>query len=280
MKQGNPTIGGQPVILNTVASAVADAARNRALSASLNEIVEKNVLGYPTFSTVQNYAEGDTVFYDRRLHTFTVAHAAGAWDASEVEEANVRELITALIQTALEAGDITPAVAANLANWDERNDLAIEDTFTDLVRTAAGDQSINSEAGARLVSIKPVTDFGATALVTTGFNLLRGATAVGSGWYFLVPKLGFGQYGTAEKPNGVLFTDAQGNNLKPTVRFKPLSGNNWALINGDVWHTEWNKLSDGTYEMTVKTTQSGYLLLSVQLQDGEPYWSCLEYEVR
>ena len=65
-----------------------------------------------------------------------------------------------------------------------------------------------------------------------------------------------------------------------TFRFKPLSGNNWALINGDVWHTEWNKLSDGTYEMTVKTTQSGYLLLSVQLQDGEPYWSCLEYEVR
>ena len=223
MKQGNPTIGGQTVILNTVASAVADAARNRALSASLNEIVEKNVLGYPTFSTVQNYSPGDTVFHDRRLHTFAVAHAAGAWDASEVEEANVRELITALIQTALEAGDITPAVAANLANWDERNDLAIEDTFTDLVRTAAGDQSINSEAGARLVSIKPVTDFGATALVTTGFNLLRGATAVGSGWYFLVPKLGFGQYGTAEKPNGVLFTDAQGNNLQPTVRFKPLS---------------------------------------------------------
>jgi len=65
-----------------------------------------------------------------------------------------------------------------------------------------------------------------------------------------------------------------------TFRFKPLSGNNWALINGDVWHTEWNKLSDGTYELTVKTTQSGYLLLSVQLQDGEPYWSCLEYEVR
>lgn len=113
--------------------------------------------------------------------------------------------------------------AANLANWNERDELAIEDTFTDIVRTAAGDQSINSEAGAQLVGIKPVSDFSATALVTTGFNLLRNATQVGSAWYFLVPKLPFGTYGTAAQPNGVLFTDSQGNALTPTVRFKALS---------------------------------------------------------
>ena len=126
------------------------------------------------------------------------------------------------VRKGLKSGEIE-VLAQNLQNWSERDDLAIEDTFTDIVRTAAGDQSINSKAGAQLVSIVPVTDFSATALVTTGFNLLRGATAVGSAWYFLVPALPFGAFGTAEKPNGILFTDAQGNALTPTVRFKPLS---------------------------------------------------------
>lgn len=223
MKQGNPTIGGQPVILNTVASAVADPARSQALSASLAAMVEKNILGYPTFSSLIAYSAGDTVFYDRRIYTFTAPHAAGAWNAEHVEETDIKSLVTDAITEALNAGTITPAQAVNLQNWSERDDLAIEDTFTSYVRTAAGDQSINSDAGAQLVSIRPVTDFTATAIVTTGFNLLRTATAVGSAWYFLVPKLQFGAYGTAEKPNGVLFTDAQGNALTPTVRFKPLS---------------------------------------------------------
>lgn len=223
MKQGNPTIGGDPVILNTLSTAVADVARRQALSASLAVLIEQNVLGYPAFSTLESYAAGSTVFNDRRLYTFKTAHAPGAWNAEEVEEANIKDLLSDLIKNALEAGEITPAMAENLKNWSERTDLAIEDTFTDRVRTTAGDQSINSDAGARLVRIKPVTDFGATALITTGFNQLRNAVAVGSGYYFLVPKLEFGSYGSAEKPNGVLFTDDQGNNLQPTVRFKPLS---------------------------------------------------------
>ena len=63
--------------------------------------------------------------------------------------------------------------AANLTNWNERDNLAIQDSFADVVRTAAGDQSINSAAGAQIVSITPVTDFSATAFVTQGFNLLR-----------------------------------------------------------------------------------------------------------
>ena len=257
-KQGNLTVGGQPVIPNTIAAAVADAARSQALSASLAVLVEKNVLGYPTFSTIVDYAAGDTVFYDRRLYTFTVAHAAGAWNAEHVTEADVKSLITAAVTAALEAGDITPAVAANLQNWSERDDLAIEDTFADLVRTAAGDQSINSDAGAQLVSIVPVTDFSATALVTTGFNLLRQATAVGSGWYFLVPALPFGTYGTAEQPNGVLFTDAQGNALTPTVRFKPLSqGVPTSTSQGSVCaYTESHGLRFYT------TTEPGYLIVT------------------
>lgn len=222
-KQGNLNVGGQTVIPNTTTAAVADVARSQALSASLAALAEKNVLGYPTFSEAEGYEAGATVFYNRRLYTFKTDHSAGAWNASEVDEADIKSLITEYVKKAIEAGTITPAKAGNLTNWDERTDLSIEDTFTDVVRTTAGDSSIKSEAGAQLVSIKPVTDFTATALVTTGFNLLRRATAVGNGWYFLVPRLPFGTYGTAEQPNGILFTDEQGNALTPTVRFKPLS---------------------------------------------------------
>ena len=121
-------------------------------------------------------------------------------------------------------GDVVAKLAENLESWAGRDGLSIEDTFTDRVRTTAGDVSIDSEQGAKLVSIFAKEDFYASALKTTGFNLLHSATAVGSGYYFLVPSLPFGSYGTAAQPNGVLFTDQNGANLKPTVVFKALSG--------------------------------------------------------
>ena len=120
-------------------------------------------------------------------------------------------------------GSIVAKLAENLESWEGRDGLSVEDTFSDRVRTAAGDVSIDSEQGAKLVSINAKSDFYATQLKTTGFNLLHGATAVGSGYYFLVPALPFGSYGTAAQPNGVLFTNQAGENLKPTVVFKPMA---------------------------------------------------------
>lgn len=114
-------------------------------------------------------------------------------------------------------------LADNIASWADRTGLSVDNTFTDIVRTAAGDASIDSSQQAKLISIFAKTDFSATALKATGFNLLHGATQVGSGYYFLVPSLPFGTYGTAEKPNGVLFTNGSGENLQPTVYFKPLA---------------------------------------------------------
>ncbi len=90
------------------------------------------------------------------------------------------------------------------------------------MRTTGGDQSVDSAKGARLISIIAQTDFAASAFKTTGFNLLRNATAVGDGFYFLVPALPFGVYGMANQPNGILFTDNNGGKLTPTVRFKAL----------------------------------------------------------
>ena len=91
------------------------------------------------------------------------------------------------------------------------------------METTGGDLSIDSSVPATLISIAAKTDFSATKLVATGFNLLRRATALDPGWYFMVPALPYGAINTATQPNGILFTNEQGVNLRPNVRFKPLS---------------------------------------------------------
>ena len=158
----------------------------------------------------------------------------------------------------LEDGTVVPQLATNLENWENRDEMSVEDKWTGVVRTTAGDQSINSEAGAKLISINPVSDFYAESMKATGFNLLRNAVAVGSGFYFLVPKLSFGTYGTANQPNGVLFTDAAGNNLTPTVRFKALSAGVPTSVNDGsaCAYTD----SHGYRFFT--TSQAGYIIVS------------------
>ena len=72
-------------------------------------------------------------------------------DAKAAEAANG-------LKSDLESGDVVPKMASNLENWEDRDDLSVEDEWTGQVRTTAGDQSINSEAGAKLISIVPLTD--------------------------------------------------------------------------------------------------------------------------
>lgn len=261
MKQGNPTIGGQTVILNTVASAVADAARGRALSASLYELIERNALGYPSFSTLVPYSLDDIVFHDRRLYKFTTAHAAGPFDGAEVEEASLKDLLLADAQAALETGAIVPDVATNLASW-KGNTQNANYTQEGVVETTGGDLSIDSSVPATLMSIAAKTDFSATALISTGFNLLRRATAVGNGWYFLVPALPYGAIGTATQPNGILFTDENNENLRPTVRFKPFSDGVPASVADGAECAYTDATWDGKSYRFYTTAQAGYLIVS------------------
>lgn len=261
MKQGNPTIGGETVILNTVASAVADAARGRALSASLYELIERNALGYPSFSTLVPYDLGDIVFHDRRLYKFTTAHAAGPFDSAEVEEVSLKDLLLANVQTLLETGAIVPDVAKNLASW-KGNTQNANYTQEGVVETTGGDLSIDSSVPATLMSIAAKTDFSATALISTGFNLLRRATAVGDGWYFLVPALPYGAIGTATQPNGVLFTDENHENLRPTVRFKPFSDGVPASVTDGTECAYTDATWDGKSYRLYTTAQVGYLIVS------------------
>lgn len=132
------------------------------------------------------------------------------------------------LRKGFEAGDID-LLATNIASWEEADGLSVSDTWTEVLRTTAGSNPIETDSGGKIVKIIPKSDFSCSKLVTTGYNQLRlasdggAAVAVGTGFYFPVPKLTFGEYGTAKENNGVLFTNSSKENMTPTVYFKPLS---------------------------------------------------------
>ena len=165
------------------------------------------------------------------------------------------------LQQNLESGTVIPALAGNLASWAGSTQNA-NYTQEGVVETTGGDLSIDSSVPATLMSIAAKTDFAATKLIATGFNLLRRATAVGDGWYFLVPALPFGTINTASQPNGVLFTNSQGENLRPTVYFKPLaSGVPTSVTDGTACAYTDASTGDKDYRFFT-TSQAGYIIVS------------------
>lgn len=123
----------------------------------------------------------------------------------------------------IESGETPAKLADNLKSWAERGEVPENNEWANKVRTTAGDMSIDSSRTSRLLSVIPLSPFYAQSLRATGFNLLHGAQAAGSGYYFEVPALTFGMINAAEQNNGVLFTNQHGDNLRPTVYFKPLT---------------------------------------------------------
>lgn len=208
---------GNKMLPQTTTTMITDVAKEQALSATLVNTPDKNTLGFQPFTKVDPFNTGDKVYYDNKLWVFTIDHAPGDWNAAEVSETSMKEMIDGKANT---SGDYPDLNVGNLASWAQRDSLSISDTWNGVVQTAGGDASIDSSKGFVLESIAANGSFKATKLVTTGFNLLRRATAVGNGYYFLVPMLEFGTYGTAAKPNGILFTNSNHENIAPTVYFK------------------------------------------------------------
>lgn len=216
-KQGNiKDFDGNYVSPTTVTHLVYDAAKDQALSQTLHDTPDKGALGFPSFSTVTAYSEGDIVYYNNGLWKFIADHDAGAWNGAQVEAYSVKDFVNDSVPEDAQ-------LAENIKSWAERDALNVGDDWTDAIRTTAGDQSVDSAKGARILSIVAQTDFAASAFKTTGFNLLHDAVGVGDGFYFPVPALAFGVFGTAAQPNGVLFTSNANQKLTPTVRFKALS---------------------------------------------------------
>lgn len=174
-------------------------------------------LGFEMFDATKDYAVNDIVVNSDELWIFTAAHEAGDWTGEDAEVTSLVDLIaTGKIVITANAGAVD-----NLKSWLSALQNT-EDVQTVNVFTAGGDTSIDSSVDAILESIVAKEDFTAADLLSTGFNLLRNATQVGTGWYFEVPAMVFTALASAETVNGVLFTKDDHTNLTPTVYFKPL----------------------------------------------------------
>lgn len=129
---------------------------------------------------------------------------------------------------ALLNGTLIPALAANLEPWADQDDLTVSTQWNEAIRTTGGSAMLITDKGGRLLRIIPQTDFKCSGLRTSGYNQLRlvadggCAKEIATGVYIIpVPKLTFGEYGSAKENNGMLFTSRTGENLTPTVRFQP-----------------------------------------------------------
>ena len=252
---------------NTLTDNVADPARKQVLSISLQNIVERNALGYPTFDMGRDWEKDEVCFYDRKLWKFTAAKTAGAWDATKVTEFSIKEYCDAIIK-ALVSGEVIPALAGNLESWAE--DVSeVSNSWDEIIRSTAGDDPIDTAYGGVLTDIVAKSDFKCDALVTSGYNLLRLASnggvavAVGNGWYFPVPHLELGAFGDATKNNGVLLTDKDGNNINnATVRFKALVDGVPASENDGVAASYQDVTYNDETFRTYLTSGPGYLIVS------------------
>lgn len=249
---------GNKMLPETTSTLVLDVAKEQALSQTLVNTPDKSVLGFPAFSTVTAYAVDDVVYYDNKLWRFTTAHAADQWDENDVTEYTVADLVNDL-KDGLVGGNIVAKLAENIESWAGES-VSANYEQTAAVDTTGGTISIDSSVDAELESVVPTTDFFASQLISTGFNLLRRAVAVGSGWYFEVPHLVATQQsiGTAMENNGVLFTNSNHANLTPTVYFKPLASGVPTSVTDGTLATYTDK--DGRRHYT--TSGAGYLIVS------------------
>lgn len=151
---------------------------------------------------------------------------------NELTEDSTALVTSGGVKESLEKGNVVPAKADNIKSWSQKaNDVT--SAMTDTVRSTAGDESIDSDNGGVLLGISPNTEFTPSKLVSSGFNLLRllsnnglcKETADELAWFFPVPHLVAtnDSIGTASENNGVLFTDSEGANLTPAVRFQPIA---------------------------------------------------------
>lgn len=184
----------------------------------------------------------------------------------------------------LENGNVIPALAYNLEAWANQKAIATPDTYIDAVRTTGGDIPIETSAGSKLESIKPVAGSKWTAkmLFNGSYNMLHAVTwghannqpFVGD-WggdfvYFLVSKLTLGTFGTADENNGLLFTDYEGANVQPTtVYYKPLSATVPQSLTDGTSITPTNVSYDGKTYKVYETPDAGWIIIPRSYYDSD-----------
>ena len=176
---------------------------------------------------------------------------------------------TKAAKTDLENGTIVPKLATNLESWEEDGGQDVSNTWDETIRTTAGDDPIDTTQGGVLKKIVAKTDFVCSGLLTTAYNQLRlksnggGAVAVGTGWYFPVPKLTLGDFGSAQENNGLLLTDNNGNNIQnATVYFKALANGVPTSVTDGTQLTPTSVSYNGKTYKVYTTSGAGYLIVS------------------
>lgn len=133
------------------------------------------------------------------------------YDTGETVNFPLSELIRALGE-----GEIIPKLADNL-NIGSSVDVSY--TQTRAIETTGGDQDINSERKARVVSVRGTLD-GILAtgakIVSVGFNQLAPSGISGQQATFKAVKSAWGEYGKSTQNNGYLFTDDENHIVVPT----------------------------------------------------------------
>lgn len=175
---------------------------------------------------------------------------------------------------ALMSGDKTAALAETLQTWAEQKALSLEDINTSTVRTSGGDTPLETSEGSALVSIVPAGDWTAKFLFNGSYNMLNAAKwghdnsqplvggTLNGGCYFLVPTLAFGEFGTADENNGLLFTLEDGTNIHPTVYFKPLGGSAPSSLTNGTVVTPVSVTFDGKSYKTYECSEPGWFILT------------------
>lgn len=202
----------------------------------------------------------NTAIADRYTKAETNALITGANTHAEEKVAELQEH--------LEDGTVVPDAARNLQSWKEES-VPVTNDFDDTVRTAAGVDTIDTEKGAVLLSISPLTDFRCTALRATAENQLRlannggGAVAIGTGYYFPAPKLTLGTFGTMEENNGLILVGPNGENITTaTVRYKALADGVPTSVSDGVEATSQVVTYNGHAYKVYTTPGAGYIIVS------------------
>ena len=166
-------------------------------------------------------------------------------------------------------GNIIPKLAENLSSWEDNDLLPVDNDFNDTIRTTAGDDPIDTTAGGVLLAIKAVSDFKCTGLLATSENQLRlksnggGAVAVGAGWYFPVPTLTYGRFGTTDENNGLILVANDGSNIQnATVYFKALANGVPTGITDGIKVIGEEIIYNGKSYTVYTTSGPGYLIVS------------------
>lgn len=133
------------------------------------------------------------------------------YDTGETVNFPLSEFIRALSE-----GEIIPKLADNL---NIGSNVDVEYQQTRAIETTGGDQDINSERRARVVSIRG-TEAGIVAsgarIVSVGFNQLPLSGISGQAATFKAVKSAWGAYGASTENNGYLFTNSRNQIVVPT----------------------------------------------------------------